>query len=580
MERDGDVASWYSPDMDPTTSELFDLLQTGWTLIAASLVLFMQAGFCCLEAGSVRHKNSINVALKNIVDLCISFAGFFVIGYALMFGLSQSGIIGAPTFLLDGIDDTTHFFFQATFCGTAATIVSGGIAERCRFLPYVLISGLIGILIYPIYGHWAWGEAGWLSQLGFHDFAGSSVVHMVGAGVALAGMQVLGARQGRFTADGRSRSLPASSMPLVALGVIILTFGWIGFNGGSAPLGPSSADIITATILAACFGGLAALLINWAYGGLARADLVLNGVLGGLVAITAGADCVSLPASMLIGIAGGIAVVIGTALLERLRLDDAVGAVPVHGLAGVVGILLTAVFAQETALTDWNVGRVEAGHAELDRWGFLGIQALGAGACALWAYLTGLIAWLIIGRLTQLRIGRFEETVGLNYSEHQVANPVEELAVAINLAASGRGDEVPGRLDSAGGDLAGLAEAVRSLIGTTERQLTVIKRFAAHLAEVQRGLVDHRQAGEDRLRACLQETEVIGERLGNLHDYLQEHASPGSLGILLDLVGGLRDRLQTLREQLPPGLTAWAEVGQAAQQLDRVLGRLRAGGGR
>jgi Amt family ammonium transporter len=301
------------------------LVQYGWTLTCAALVLFMQAGFCCLEAGMVRHKNSINVALKNVADMCCSFAAFFVLGYGLMFGATQSGMIGTPLLFLHDADPDTilAFLFQVTFCATAATIVSGGVAERCRFLPYVIAAVVIGLGIYPTFGHWVWG-GGWLSDMGYHDFAGSSVVHMVGAGIALAGIQILGPRAGRFGEDGKPRDIPSSNMPLVAVGVVILTFGWIGFNGGSGPLSASTPLIVTNTLLAACFGGLVVMLVSWAYGGLASADLVLNGVLGGLVAITAGADCVTLTASCLIGGAGGLAVVLCTPLLLKLKLDDAV----------------------------------------------------------------------------------------------------------------------------------------------------------------------------------------------------------------------------------------------------------------
>ena len=329
-------------DLQTELTSLDGLVQSSWTLVCAALVLFMQAGFCCVEAGSVRHKNSINVALKNIIDLCASFSVFFLVGYSLMFGVSKAGFLGTPHFALSDIanDDLLGFLFQATFCSTAVTIVSGGIAERCRFLPYLLMSIVIGTIIYPIYGHWVWG-GGWLGEMGFKDFAGSSVVHMIGAGVALAGIQTLGARSGRFDAQGRTSKIPASNMPLVAIGVVILTFGWIGFNGGSAALSNETPMIITNTIIAACFGGLMALLGCWAYGGLAAVENVLNGVLGGLVAITACADVVDPQSSMVIGLLGGLAVPIGAYLLERMKLDDAVGAVPVHGLAGIIGIIVT-----------------------------------------------------------------------------------------------------------------------------------------------------------------------------------------------------------------------------------------------
>ena len=332
----------HTADLSQLATQLNDtqvLLENLWTVIAASLVLFMQAGFCFVEAGSVRTKNNINVAVKNIIDMCATCASYFIVGYSVMFGVSYSGFFGQPDIFLQNLPqgDLLSFLFQMTFCATAATIVSGAIAERCRFLPYFLISLIIGVLIYPVFGHWVWG-GGWLSEWGFHDFAGSAVVHMVGGAVGLAGIQVLGPRMGRFDANGQARSIPASSMPQVAVGVVILTFGWIGFNGGSASFGVDTPLIIVNTLLAACFGGLAALLSTWAYRGLASVELILNGVLGGLVAVTANADVIVPMSAMMVGLCGGLVVVLSTALLEKMRLDDAVGAVPVHLFAGIAGI--------------------------------------------------------------------------------------------------------------------------------------------------------------------------------------------------------------------------------------------------
>ena len=245
--------------MNPDPSVLAGQIQTLWLLTSAALVLFMQAGFCGLEAGTVRHKNSINVAIKNVVTLCVSFPMFYVIGYSMMFGADHHGLYGTPVpFMADRpvSELTPRSCSRLAFCATATTIVSGGVAERCRFLPYVLVIFAMSFAIYPLFGHSVWG-GGLLAKAGYHDFAGSSVVHMCGAGVTLAGIQVLGPRHGRFGADGKPRPVPASSMPLVALGVVILVFGWIGFNGGSAPLSERTALIVANTLLAGCIGGLA-----------------------------------------------------------------------------------------------------------------------------------------------------------------------------------------------------------------------------------------------------------------------------------------------------------------------------------
>jgi len=396
---------------EPSLESVSIDLQSLWTLLCAALVLFMQAGFCCLEAGSVRQKNSINVAVKNVVDLCISFPAFFVIGYALMFGSDWFGLVGTPVPLLMNLDsgELTGFLYQAAFCATAATIVSGGVAERCRFMPYLMVSAGVSLIIYPLFGHWVWG-GGFLGRIGYHDFAGSSVVHIVGAGVTLAGVQVLGPRQGRFAPDGRSLPIPPSSMPMVALGVMILMLGWIGFNGGSAPLGRSTPEIVTCTLLAACFGGTGAMLLGWALRGLAQVDLVFNGLLGGLVAITAGADAVGIQAASAIGFLGGLSVVLGSWALERLELDDAVGAVPVHGVAGAVGILATGLFARSSVLAA----------LDLDRFEFVAVQCLGLCVCLAWSYYGGWVLWNAIGAFTQLRVGELEERLGMNFSEHQL----------------------------------------------------------------------------------------------------------------------------------------------------------------
>jgi Amt family ammonium transporter len=275
-----------------------------------------------------------------------------------------------------------------------------------------------------------WG-GGWLSKLGFHDFAGSSVVHMVGGGVTLAGIQLLGARIGRFDKDGKPVPIRASSIPLAACGAFILLFGWVGFNGGSAPLGPMTATIIVNTVLAGCFGGLLAMLVAWAYSGAVSVEMVINGLLGGLVAITASADCVTPTAASIIGMIGGVVVVFVCALLEKLRLDDAVGAVPVHFGAGVAGIVLTGVFGDMSVLfpNSSDATRMQA----------IGVQCLGAAVCALWAYATGMLLWMLTGTISKLRVGELEERVGMNFSEHQVEDDIQELTETVVAASRAPG---------------------------------------------------------------------------------------------------------------------------------------------
>ncbi len=439
------------------------LAKNAWVIICATLVLFMQAGFLCLEAGSVRQKNTINVALKNIMDFCISFAMFFIIGYSFMFGDGiLNGLIGSPDPFISRADSNTilSFLFQVTFCSTAVTIVSGAIAERCRFLPYFFISLIMGLLIYPVFGHWVWG-GGWLSEMGYYDFAGSSVVHMVGAGVALAGIKCIGSREGRFDVDGHSKEIPVSNMPMVALGVIILTFGWIGFNGGSAELSLNTASIIVNTLLAACFGGLVAMLFSWAYRGLVQVHTMLNGVIGGLVAITASANVVTPQAAALIGLAGGFIVPVSASLLEKIQLDDVVGAIPAHGGAGIIGILLVPVFITPEAMTVLN----ESMAVPLSRNDFFMVQLIGVLSCSAWSFSLGYIAWKLISMITDLRVGTMEEFIGLNYSEHKISDPLQDLNIATTLVTHNRLKEAKvyfEKLETT--ELSGLSVAIHRLL--------------------------------------------------------------------------------------------------------------------
>jgi len=562
--------------MDETVTPAVDavaLAQLGWLFISAALVFLMQAGFALIETGSVRHKNSVNVALKNILDLCVSFPAFFIVGFSLMFGSTVSGWVGTPSFFLHNltvqtlaIDPTTlaFFLFQATFCATAATIVSGAVAERCRFMPYFLVSIGVSVVIYPLFGHWVWG-GGWLGAMGYHDFAGSSVVHMLGAGVALAGVQKLGPRIGRFDSQGRPKKIPASSMPLVAIGAVLLAFCWVGFNGGSAPLGNKTALILVNTLNAACFGGLAALLLSWAFGGLTSVDLVINGFLGGLVAITANCDIVSVPASALIGLSGGLAVCIGTYVLERLRLDDAVGAIPVHGFAGLTGILLTAVLAPAAWLHE----------QETTRFAFLGVQALGGFTCLAWSWFAGWLLWSFIGRILPLRISAAEEAVGLNYSEHKVEDPVAGLTLALIAAQSGR-DHAVTLDDVRDGDLAPMAQAVDRLLAKHRAARQDTQKWADGLGELASRLREAQHHGN-------RSTQVHGERLSEATRSLEnllawidrEKAASPVFPVLADLVQNIRQRFDELSRHLPQTVERWRAVQKATEGLDELALALR-----
>jgi len=553
-------------DLTQQVTQAKELAQLCWLLVSSALVLFMQAGFACLEAGSVRHKNSINVAIKNLVDMCASVPAFFIIGYSLMFGDDLYGFIGKPTLFLSNLTpkDMAMFFFQVTFCATGATIVSGGVAERCRFLPYVIMSVGIGLFIYPVFGHWVWASGpgqGWLSKLGYHDFAGSSVVHMLGGGVALAGIQVLGPRIGRFDKDGKSRPIPPSSIPLSACGAFILVFGWIGFNGGSAPLGEMTATIIVNTILAACFGGSLAMLINWAYSGTVSVEMVINGMLGGLVAITANCDCVTLTAASIIGMFGGMSVVVGTYVLERLQLDDAVGAVPVHFFGGITGIILTGVFGDMAILGP-----------ESTRLHVIGVQCLGALVCGIWSYATGRILWQVTGLISKLRVGELEERVGMNFSEHQVEDSIQDLTDTVVAASKGlhlNGQTLEMFEKFRDSENARLARAVQDLAGKAQDQITVARKFTSSIAELKQSLMDERLKGQESVGRARKQSEDAAKILDNLIQFLQTHHRAHMLfPVFLDLATTLRDRLTVLSETLPGTARCWENVGQTASRLD------------
>lgn len=404
-------------------------LDTVWVLVAAFLVFFMQAGFGMVEAGFIRAKNTVNILTKNFLDFCMASIGFFLFGYAIMFGtgndfLGLSGWFMAGAQVPGGVNLPLGAFwlFQAAFCGAAATIVAGGMAERMKFPAYLIYSFVISALIYPIVGHWVWG-GGWLAGQNFVDFAGSTVVHTVGGVAALVGTIILKPRLGRFSADGSPRMIAGHSIPLASLGVFILWFGWFGFNPGST-LGAGNGDLIAHvainTNLAAAAGGIFAMLMVWKLYGKPDLSMAMNGALAGLVAITAPCAFVDHWAAIVIGAIGGILVVLGVALLDRLRIDDPVGAFPVHGINGIWGTLAIGLFGRA------GLGKAAGYDKMLDGLfyggGFsqLGIQALGSLATVAFIVVSmGLVFKLIDGTIG-LRVSRDEELKGLDIGEHGI----------------------------------------------------------------------------------------------------------------------------------------------------------------
>ena len=383
-----------------------------WVISASALVFLMQAGFLGLEAGLTRTKNAINVAIKNLADFGVSVIVFWLIGFGVMFGATSNGWFGTDSFALSFAESqpgaTVFFLFQVMFAGTAVTIVSGAVAERLRFLGYIFIAVFVAGFTYPLFGHWAWNSGGWLAERGFVDFAGSSVVHSVGGWTALAVLLVIGPRIGRFPKDGPPREIQGNNLPLASLGVLLLFVGWLGFNGGSTlAIDSGVGRVLANTVLAGAAGLVAATALGYRRNGRAEIDHVFNGVLGGLVAITANAHAVDSVAAAAIGALGGIVAIGAMVLLEKFRIDDAVGAVPVHLAAGVWGTLATGIFG-EADLLGTGLSRFEQ----------VGIQALGVAACFVFVFGTTYLVVRIIDRFEPFRVSRDAELVGLNVAEH------------------------------------------------------------------------------------------------------------------------------------------------------------------
>ncbi|MGB3491581.1 MAG: ammonium transporter [Elainellaceae cyanobacterium] len=397
-----------------------------WLLVCAGLVFLMQPGFMCLESGLTRSKNSINVAVKNLADFGISLLLFWLLGYGLMFGASATGWWGTSEFAIDASrqpDVVAFFVFQAMFCSTATTIVSGAVAERLRFVAYLAIAVLVSGCIYPLFGNWAWNglnagtSSGWLGQLGFIDFAGSTVVHSAGAWVSLAALLVVGARGDRFPDQAPPQKIQGANLPMAVLGVMLLWFGWIGFNGGSTlQFNSQVAGIIMNTMIAGASGMVVTGALTFLRYRHIEVELVMNGSIAGLVAITASCHAVSTSSAVLIGGMGGAVMLLMSRMLEKWRIDDAVDAVAVHGAAGAWGTLSVGLFGQMDLLG-----------TSLSRPALLGVQALGIVTCFVWAF--GL-TWLILSgfdRFFPVRVSARAEELGLNVSEHRAKTEIYDL---------------------------------------------------------------------------------------------------------------------------------------------------------
>jgi len=394
-----------------------DLLQTNlnyvWTLVAACLVFFMQAGFAMVESGFTRAKSAVNIMMKNLMDFSMGSIAFWAIGFGIMFGTSSTGWFGTDGFFLSGWEGPkgdqwvlAFWMFQCVFAATAATIVSGAVAERTKFVGYLIYSIVLCAFIYPVFGSWAWGSllngGGWLEGMGFIDFAGSTVVHSIGGWAALAGAIVLGPRLGKYGKNGEVRAIPGHNIPMAAIGVFILWLGWFGFNPGSTTTGDSSiAMIFVTTNLSAAAGSICAMFASWIMFKKPDIGMSLNGALAGLVGITAGCANVSPASAIVIGSISGILVVFSVVTIDKMHIDDPVGAISVHGVCGAWGTLAAGLF---------NMGGTNVK--------IITTQLIGIGAAFAWAFGTAFILFKVIDMTIGLRISKEEEMMGVDITEH------------------------------------------------------------------------------------------------------------------------------------------------------------------
>lgn len=401
---------------EPTAASNAVAIDTVWVLICACLVFLMHAGFTMLEAGLTRAKNTVNIMMKNLSTISLGAILFFLVGFAIAFGDDVGGFIGTSGFGLSGIEGWdmgvpahAFWFFQAVFACTAATIVSGAMAERTRFSAYLMFTIVVTAFTYPVVVHWVWSDGGWLANLGFVDFAGSTVVHSVGAWSALVGAWLVGARLGKYGKNGEVRALPGHNIAMGTLGTLLLWFGWFGFNGGSTLAGTdlSIGLVITNTMLAASAGVVGTMVFTWMRYGKPDMAFTLNGALAGLVGITAGAADVAPLGAVIIGTTAGIVLPLAVEFFDKiLKVDDPVGAISVHGVCGVLGTLAVGFFALDGGL--FYGGGV----------GLLGVQFIGVGAVLAWVISLGLITFKVIDMVVGLRVSAEEELEGLDLSEH------------------------------------------------------------------------------------------------------------------------------------------------------------------
>lgn len=549
-----------------------------WTMTAAALVLFMQVGFLFLEGGCVRSKNSINVAQKNIVDLVISVAAFYLIGFGLMFGISQGGWFGNPFHFsaFNVVDDWnyTFFVFQAVFVGTAATIVSGAVAERMKFVGYLVSTLVIAVLVYPVFGHWAWGDlliegnTAWLADKGFIDFAGSTVVHSVGAWIGLAAIIVLGPRIGKFNADGSSNTIQGYSPVLTAAGATILLVGWFGFNGGSTTASsPEFARIIANTLIAAVFGGLVALFIAYSKDKLFRPMRAINGMLGGLVAITAGCEAVNPHGAAAIGAIAGFVVIFSEDFIEKtLKLDDVVGAVSVHGVCGALGTLLLAFFAAPEHLV---AGSVMAQFM---------VQLQGVVVAFVWTFGLAFAFFKLLDVTNGMRVSEEHELQGLNLAEHGASLGTGEMQRKLIEMTFGERIDLTQRLDESSGDEAAevaqivnpFIDRVHKVVNLIGRQTDLLERGANELHRVSSNLLETSEVIRQQAGETVEGTRAINSGMNETTEVLGRVNSEGDL--ISHSAKSVADEMASISSTVQHLADSIYQVASSAREASEVSG--------
>lgn len=499
---------------------MFSSADTIWTLVAMILVFFMQAGFAMVETGFTRAKNASNIIMKNLLDYVLGSIGFFILGYSLMFGEDWGGIVGRPTLFMNPLDSTipgwVHFMFQNVFAATAATIVSGAMAERTKFKSYLAYSFIISFLIYPVSGHWIWG-GGWLSQIGFLDFAGSTAVHMVGGVTALVGARMVGSRIGKYV-DGKVNAIPGHNLTIGALGVFILWFAWFGFNGGSTVSATGDATlsliglIVMNTNISAVMATVVALFFTWRRYGKPDVSMTLNGSLAGLVGVTAGANVVSPLGAAAIGILSGFALVLAVELLDtKWKIDDPVGAIAVHGVCGSLGTILVGVFATEGGL-------LYGGGFTL-----LAVQVLGVVAVAAYVALSMGLAFYLVKKWLGLRVSKQEELVGMDIAEHGLLSTYGDFVTtaAFDSFLSRNSEQFGGAVEpvlaGALGDTAPLTAPPLSISAAESARTTGSDRNPASLIHKVDILANPESL--DKLKAELNAVGITGLTVTSVHGY-------------------------------------------------------------